>query len=274
MTGLGASFRAECRDLVRNPLTWLGAVAVATAAWALGANSTLTDNGYVVFESALQPAARVAGFFLVGMAAVSVAGQRTRGVVRFILPRPISRAGFVIGNAGALFLLAVLYLVVAVGTSWLVAKEYGFGDVVVQAEDGFNIIEEEDVPAVFQAEQMRSRTATSALLVLPALLSATGIGLLVSCLLATAAGAVMVSIAITLPLQYLPEVAGLSESSARVLPFRAATDFLDQLREHGRHLATAAWPEYGSGPLVGALVASLALPCLAALLFSRLDITD
>ena len=195
--------------------------------------------------------------------------------MRFVLPRPISRAGFVIGNAGALFLLAVLYLVVATTASWVVAKPYGFGDVVVQGEDdGFNIIEEEDVPKEFRAGTMRGRTVAAALLVLPALLSATGIGLLVSCLLSTAAGAVMVSIAITLPLQYLPEVAGLSEKSARVLPFRAATDFLDQLREHGRHLATAAWPEYGSGPLLGALVASLALPCLAALLFSRLDITD
>ena len=235
----------------------------------------MKDNGYVVFESALQPAARVAGFFLLGMAAVAIAGQRTRGTVRFILPRPISRSGFVLGNAGALFLLAVLYLIVAVGTSWMVAKGYGFGDVVAAAEDdGFEIIEEEDVPEEFSAATMRRRTMQAALLVLPALLSVTGIGLLVSSLLATAAGAVMVSIAVTLPLQYLPEVAGLSEKAARALPFRAATDFLDQLREFGRHLATADWPEYGARPLLGAVIATLALPCLAALVFSRLDITD
>ena len=92
--------------------------------------------------------------------------------------------------------------------------------------------------------------------------------------LSTAAGAVMLSIAITLPLQYLPELAGLSEKAARRLPFRAATDFLDQLRAFGRRLATADWPDYGPGPLLGAVIVTLALPCLAAFVFSRQNITD
>ena len=72
----------------------------------------------------------------------------------------------------------------------------------------------------------------------------------------------------------LPEVAGLSEKSARALPFRMASDFLEQLREYGRAMSTVEWPEYSDRALIGALVAGVALPCLAALLFSRLDITD
>ena len=75
-------------------------------------------------------------------------------------------------------------------------------------------------------------------------------------------------------MQYLPEVIGLREATARALPVRAASDFLAQVSEFGRHLATAEWPAYGAGPLLGALVAVVGLPALAALLFSRLDITD
>ena len=53
-----------------------------------------------------------------------------------------------------------------------------------------------------------------------------------------------------------------------------ATDFLYQIREFGRHLATAAWPEYTRLAWAGAAVAILALPALAAAIFTRLDITD
>ena len=52
MTGLGAAFLAECRDLARHPLTWIGALAVAIAAYTMGVNAPLKDNGYVVYESA------------------------------------------------------------------------------------------------------------------------------------------------------------------------------------------------------------------------------
>lgn len=275
MRGIRASFLAECHDISNRPLAWVGALSVAFVAWIFGTHGPLTGNGYVVFEGALQPAARIASFFLLGIAAVSVAGQRSRGTVRFVLPRPISRVGFVLGKACALFLLALVFLVIGVGVSWWTAADHGFGDVVAEAEDeGFHFVEDEDVPVEFQAATMRRRTAAAALLVLPALLTATGIGLLVSCLLDSAAGAVILSIVLALPLQYLPETVGLSEKTARIFPFRAAADFLDQLTAFGRRLATAEWPEYGAGPVLGAAFAILALPLLGALLFARLDITD
>ena len=83
-----------------------------------------------------------------------------------------------------------------------------------------------------------------------------------------------VALAAVLPLAYLPEVLGLSADTARVLPFRAATDFLHQVREFGRHLATAVWPTYNTGALFGAILAIVGLPALAAAVFTRLDITD
>lgn len=279
MTGLVASFRAECRDTFRHPLTWIGVAATAGCAWIFGAHSPLKANGYLVFEAALQPASRIAGFFLMGIAAVAVAGARARGTVRFVLPRPVSRQAWVLGKACALLVLAVAFLAVAVGTSWIVARGHGFGDVVAESRpggdgSGFHIIEEEEVPPEFQAATMRRRTVAAALLVLPALLTVTGIGLFISSAMSSAAGAVILAVAVVLPLQYLPEVVGLSERTARVLPIRAATDFLNQVRQFGRHLATADWPEYGLGPLAGAAIAILALPWAAALLFSRLDITE
>jgi hypothetical protein len=276
VSGFAPSFRAEVRDLSRHPLTWAGVVAIAFAAWVFGAHSPLRDNGYVIFEAALQPSSRLAGFFLMGLASLALAGMRTRGTVRFVLPRPMSRAAIVLGKAAAILVLAIVFLSVAVGMSWLVASAHGFGDVVVQAEDdgGFNIVEEEEIAPEFTATAMRGRTAAAALLVLPALLTAAYIGLLVSAVLPSAAGAVIVSVALVLPMQYLPEVIGLNESTARFLPVRAASDFLVQVSHFGRHLATAEWPDYGAGPLAGALVAVVGLPCLAALLFSRLDITE
>ena len=121
---------------------------------------------------------------------------------------------------------------------------------------------------------MRRRTVIAALLVLPALLSATGIGLLVSSLLASAAGAVIVSITVALPLYYLPEVINLPAEAATVLPFRAATDFLGQVLEFGRRLATAQWPHYGFGAAAGAALGVFGLPLLAAWFFSRIDLTE
>lgn len=279
MTGFAASLLAEVRDLRSHPLFWIGAVAVGVAAWTMGSNEIITDNGYVVYEAALQAAARTAAFFLLGMAAVSVAGDRTRGTVRWILPRPISRQGYVLGKAAAHVLVALVYLVVAVSTSWAVAQPHGFGDVVAEAEGDeddavFHYVEDAEVEWEFQASTMRTRTVLASLLLLPALLTATGLGLVVSSLLRSSAGAVILAIAVAIPLNYLPEVIGLAPDAARALPFRAATDFLDQLREFGRNLATADWPEYSVAALLGALLASFGLPLLAAAVFSRLDITD
>jgi ABC-type Na+ efflux pump permease subunit len=276
VTGLKASFLAEAHDLLRHPLPWIGAGAVAFAAWVFGGHDPVKGNGYVVFEGALQPAAKVAIFFLLGIASMSVAGERTRGTVRWILPRPLSRAGFVLGKACALSFLALLFLGVAVLASYLVALPHGFGDVLaeVHADEGFSFIEEEEVPTEFRAATMRNRALFSALLVLPALLTATGLGLVVSSVIGSAAGAVIVSIALALPLNYLPEVIGLRPETARVLPFRAAADFLDQLRAFGRHLATAEWPAYDAGAVLGAFSAVFVLPLLAALFFTRVDLTD
>jgi ABC-type transport system involved in multi-copper enzyme maturation permease subunit len=276
VTGLKASFLAELRDLLHQPLVWIGIAAAGFAAWVFGTYDPVKANGYVVFEGALQPAAKVSIFFLLGIAAASVATERTRGTVRWILPRPISRAGFVLGKACALSVLALVFLAVAVFGSWLVAQGHDFGDVVAEAhsDEGFSFIEEEEVPPEFQAATMRKRTLIAALMLLPALLTATSIGLLVSCLVPSAAGAVIVAVGIALPVTYLPEVIGLRPETARVLPFRAAADYLDQLREFGRHLATAEWPAYGAGGAVGAFVAVFLLPLAAALVFSRLDLTD
>lgn len=207
-----------------------------------------------------------------------MAGERTRGTVRWILPRPVGRLGFILGKAAAHATLALAFLAVGVGVAWFVAQEYGFGDVVAEApvtdEDGFDYVEDEVVDPAFSAEAMRRRTVLATLSVLPALLTATGIGLLVSSLLGSAAGAVIVALAVALPLNYIPEVIGLQARTARILPFRAATDFLDQLREFGRHFATAAWPHYGWIGVTGAVLAVFGLPLLAAALFARLDITD
>jgi ABC-type transport system involved in multi-copper enzyme maturation permease subunit len=278
VSGFGATLRAEVRDLFRHPAVWAAAVAVGVAAWVFGSHDPSRDNGYVVYESALQAAAKTASFFLLGIAAVAVAGERTRGTVRWILPRPIGRVGFVLGKGAAHALLALFFLAVGVGVAWFVASDHGFGDVVAEKEaaddEGFTYVEEEVVDPAFQAATMRRRTVLATLLVLPALWTATGIGLLVSSVLGSAAGAVIVALAVALPLNYLPEVIGLSPTAARALPLRAAADFLDQLREFGRHLATAEWPAYGLLGLTGALVAVLGLPLLAALIFSRLDLTD
>jgi ABC-type Na+ efflux pump permease subunit len=277
--GFDAVLRAELRDLRSHPLLWIGLAATAVAAVAAGRHEPVKDNGWVVYQAGLDAAARTAGFFLLGMAAVSVAGDRTRGTVRWILPRPLARGGYVLGKAAALVLVALGFLAVASGASWATAAPHGFGDVRAELEEDeddavFRYVEDEEVEPAFRASAMRGRAAFATLLVLPALLTATGLGLLVSALLASAAGAVILSLAVVVPLNYLPEVTGLSAEVARALPFRAASDFLDQLREFGRHLATASWPDYGGAALLGAFVAALGLPALAAAVFARLDITE
>jgi hypothetical protein len=277
--GTVASFRAEMRDVWRHALVWIGLAAVIVSAWLVGRHEPIRDNGWVVYEAALQAAARTAAFFLLAMASVAVAGDRTRGTIRWILPRPISRVGYVLGKALAHSAIAVAFLVAAAGTSWMVAQPLGFGDVRAEIEGDeddavFNYIEDEEVEHDFQAATMRERTAFATLLLLPALLTATGLGLLVSSVIGSAAGAVILGLAVALPLAYLPEVLGLSSETSHALPFRAATDALYQVREFGRHLATARWPEYTQEAAIGAAVAILALPALAAAIFTRLDITD
>jgi len=278
VSGLKASFLAECRDTAGHPLTWIGLFATAFTAWSFhDTHGAATPNGYLVFEAALQPAARIAGFFLMGIAAVTVAGPRARGTIRYYLCRPVSRSGWVLGKVLALFLLTMVFLAVAAGTSFAFAQGYGFGDVkrtVSGEDDPFHIVEEEQDDPVFLEPAMRRHTVLATISVLPALLTVTTIGVLISSILSSAAGAVIVAVALVLPLQYLPEVVGLSEAAARALPVRTATDYLHQLAEFGRHVSTAEWPPYGAGPIIGALLAILGLPLLSAFLFSRLNITE
>ncbi len=279
MIGAWASFRAELRDLSRHPLAWLGALAVATAAAVIGAREPIRDNGYVIFEAAMQAAIPTAIYFLVAVAAISVAGDRTRGTVRWILPRPIARRGYVLGKAFAHAVLALVLLVLAVTSSYATAQGAGFGDVVSNVngdEDDavFRFVEDEAIEPEFSASTMRRRTMFATFLALPALLTATGIGLLVSTILASSAGAVIAALAVTAPLTYLPEVLGLTAENARNLPLRASTDYLDQVREFGRHLATASWPDYPATAWMWSIGIVVGLPLLAAALFFRRDITD
>jgi ABC-type Na+ efflux pump permease subunit len=275
--GFGAAFRAEAHDLALSPLAWAGLLATGAATWVFGAITPIRDNGYLVFGAALEAGAKTASFFLMGLAAVSVAGERTRGTVRFVLPRPVSRQAFVLGKAAAVAAAALAFLVLAVAVSWATARGLGFGDVVpavTGGEGGFEFVEDAPVDPEFAAPRMRARAVAAAALVLPALLTATGIGLVVSSFLRGSAGAVIVAFAVAIPLNFVPDVLGLGREAAHALPFRAASDFLAQLREFGRMLATAEWPAYGAPSVLGALAAVLGLPLLAAAIFSRLDLTD
>jgi len=280
VTGFLAVFRAEIRDLFRHPLAWAGIVASAAAAFIFTRYAPHHDNGYTVYGAALHAGAQIAGFFLLGLSAIAVSIERSRGTVRFLLPRPIGRPAFVLGKATALAALALAFLMATAGTAWAGSRARGFGDVKAEAppgedEDGFHYVEEEVVkdPA-FLADAMRGHMALATLLVLPALLTATGLGVLVSSLLASPAAAVLVAIGVALPLNYLPEVMGLKASTARALPFRAASDYLSGLVDFGRHLSTAEWPAYGALHLLGAVVAAIGLPVLGAAFFGRVDLTD
>ncbi|HEX5135600.1 MAG TPA: ABC transporter permease subunit [Planctomycetota bacterium] len=279
MTGFLATFRAEARDLFRHPLAWAGIVASAAAAFIFARYAPHRDNGYTVYGAALHAGAQIAGFFLLGLSAISISGERARGTVRFLLPRPVARPAFVLGKATALAALALAFVAATAGVAWAGARDGGFSDVKAEAppgedEDGFHYVEEEVVDPAFLAATMRRRVALATLLVLPALLTATGLGLLVSSVLASPAAAVLVAIGVALPLNYLPEVMGLAPGAARTLPFRAASDYLGSLVDFGRHLSTAEWPHYGALHLLGALIAGIGLPLLGAVFFSRVDLTD
>jgi ABC-type transport system involved in multi-copper enzyme maturation permease subunit len=270
-----ACFRAEIGDLARQPLAWLGAVATIVTALVVGLGSD-AKNGWLVYQAALQWSAVAAGFFLLGIAAGTIASDRTRGTVRWILPRPISRAAYVLGKSAAVLLLAVDLLACAAGTSYFVAAPKGFDDISAtkSEEDEFGFIEEETVPTEFQAASLRSMSWAATFRILPALWTLAGLGLLISSLFRSAAGAVMASIAAALPLHFLPELLNLSPSQTRMLPQRAAAEAIAQLEVHGRRWANTDWPDYSTGTVVGALICCAGFPILAALIFSRLDITD
>jgi hypothetical protein len=279
VTGFLATFRAELRDLFRHPLAWAGILASAGAAFIFARYAPHRDNGYTVYGAALHAGAQIAGFFLLGISAIAISGERSKGTVRFLLPRPVARPAFVLGKATALATLALAFLLATSGVAWMGARGEGFGDVKAEAppaeeEDGFRYVEEEVVDPAFLEAAMRRRAALATLLVLPALLTATGMGVLVSSLLASPAAAVLVAIGVALPLNYLPEVMGLAPGTARALPFRAAADYLSSLVDFGRHLSTAEWPHYGAPHLLGAAVAALGLPLLGAAFFNRVDLTD
>ncbi len=279
MRGFGACFRAELSDLLRHPLAWLAAAATAITAIAVGLSPTTNHhNGWLVYEAALSASALAAGFFLLGIAAGSIASDRTRGTIRWIMPRPIARSGYVLGKSAAILLLAVGLLFVAAGTSYLVAAPSGFDDVSAMSEDdagsGFSFVEDETIEAEFRADAMRGYAVGATLRALPALWVLAAIGLFVSAIMRSAAGAVIAAIGCALPLQFLPELFGLSTDSARMLPQRAATDAFAQLAEYGQRHAGEPWHEYTMGAGMGALALCIGLPLLAALIFQRLDLTD
>ncbi|MGQ0613500.1 MAG: ABC transporter permease subunit [Planctomycetaceae bacterium] len=272
MTGFGAAFRAEASDVARSLLFWLGVAATASAAWLFGRPGAGSTNGWLLFQAGARGGAQAAGFFLLGLSAVSVASERTRGTVRWILPRPIGRAGFVLGKAAALATAAAALLAVCLLVAWLVARGSGFRDVVVQT--GFDFGDAMPVDPEFSAAVLSRRAMGAALLLLPALLMATGLGLLVSCLARSSASAVIVALAVAIPLLFLPEIVGLSRETARLLPFRAADEFLTRLADFARALSGEPWPRYGAGPLAAAIACAAGLPILGSLLFRRLDLTD
>jgi ABC-type transport system involved in multi-copper enzyme maturation permease subunit len=275
VTGFWACFTAEIGDLLRQPLAWLAGLATVATAIVVG-GATDANNGWVVYQAALQTSAQAGGFFLLGIAAGSIASDRTRGTVRWILPRAITRRAYVLGKGTAILLLAVDLLFLASLTSYIVARPHGFGDVVVEAvvTEGFDFVEEETVPPEFQAGAMRERTWSATLRLLPALWTLAGLGLLVSSLFRSAAGAVIGAIALALPFHFLPELLALKASTSQFLPQRAAADALTQLGQYGDRQSTAEWPLYSSAAVFGAIAFCAGLPAIAATLFGRLDITD
>jgi len=279
VTGFHASFVAEIADLVRHPFAWLAALATAATAVAVGLSPTTDDtNGWLVYQAALSASSQAAGFFLLGVAAMAVATDRTRGTIRWIMPRPIARSGYILGKSLAVLLLAVVLLVVATTASWAVAAPYGFGDVIAITEedegDGFAFVEDEVVEPEFQADAMRGYAIGATGRVLPALWTLAALGLLVSSLIRSSAGAVIAAISIALPLHFLPELLGLTQRTARLLPQRAATEAFAQFETYARRQTDYNWQEYSGSSLIAAVVLCLGLPLLAALLFRRLYLTD
>jgi len=276
VTGLLVTLRAELRDLVVHPLLWAATAAVVLSTWYFGAHAAYDDNGWVVISSALGAGTRAAGFFLLAIAALTISRERTRGTVRWILPRPVGRVGFVLGKAAAVALVALALLALTVLVAWLVARGKGFGDVVLAGDDlgGFDFGEPAPVDPAFAAEAMAPRLQAACLRLAPALLSIAGLGMLCSALFRSSAGAVIASVAALLPLVAMPGALGLSTESARFSPFHAADEALAQLGLFGRNISDAAWPPFSAACWTGALVGAVGLPLLAALLFTRLDLTD
>jgi len=273
--GFLACFRAEAGDLLRQPLAWLAALATVATAVVVGL-LTDADNGWVKYQAALEAGAQAGGFFLLGIAAGTIASDRTRGTVRWILPRPVARRAYVLGKGAAILLLAVGLVLFAAASSYLVASPHGFGDVVLEPEvtEGFDFVEDEKVPPAFQAASMRERSWSATLRLVPALWTLAGLGLLVSSLFRSAAGAVIGAIALALPFHFLPELLALKSSTAQVLPPRAAADALAQLGQFADRQSTAEWPVYSAGALWGAVLFCAGLPVVSALLFGRLDVTE
>ncbi|MHC4955370.1 MAG: ABC transporter permease subunit [Planctomycetota bacterium] len=280
MRGFGACFLAELGDLARHPLAWLAALATAGTAVAAGLSPTTDSaNGWLVYEAALSASAQAAGFFLLGIAAGTVASDRTRGTIRWILPRPMARSGYVLGKSAAILLFAIELLLVATLASWAVAAPQSFGDVSREAKQdeagsGFDFVEEETIPAEYRADAMQGRAVGATLRVLPALWTLAGIGLLVSALIRSAAGAVIAAIGVAAPLHFLPELLGLSEEGARTLPQRAATEAFNHLGTLARGQISPGDLPYSGAAVFGAVLLCVGLPILAALIFQRLDLTD
>jgi len=273
LKGFGAILAAELRDLVRAPLFWLGAAGTVAAAFGFGRRAPASANGWVAYESAVRASGLAATFFLLGLSAVSVAGERARGTVRWVLPRPVSRAAFVLGKGAAIAIAAFFLLALSSLTSLAVAGPRGFGDVAVDA-GSFEFVDEIPVDPEFAAPAMRGRAIQTTLVLFPALLTAAGLGLVVSCLSRSGGAAVIVALAVAVPLHLAPAILGLSRDVARLLPFGAADEFLSRLRDFGMAMSSEKWPRYGAAGLAAGAMGAIGLPLLGAAFFSRLDVTD
>lgn len=279
LRGSKACFRAELRDLSRSALIWLGLLLTAVGTYFIAKTTPHRFTSWSAFAEGAKQGGAIASFFLVFAGAITLAGERTRGTVRWILPRPLDRSGFVLGKAGALAVLATLFLILCLGTAALGALDLGFGDVPMAgsgdaADGGWQFTEEVEQDANFTGATLHARAWWASLILLPALLTAAGLGLLISSGTRSAAGAVFSALFVLMMLHYLPDVLGLADDVAAVSPLRATEGFWIQLRDFGRGLSSAQWPSYGARELGGALVFVLGLPLAAALVFGRVELTD
>ncbi len=279
LRGLWPCFRAELRDLTRSSLIWLGLLLTAVGTYFIGKTTPHRFTSWSAFAEAAKQGGAIAAFFLVFAGAITLAGERTRGTVRWILPRPVGRTGFVLGKACALAVLATLFLILCLGSAALAGSDLGFGDVPMaggggEADGGWKFTEEVEQDANFTAATLQARALWASLILLPALLTAAGLGMLISSWTRSAAGAVFSALFLLMMLHYLPDVLGLANDVAAASPLRATEGFWVQLRDFGRGLSSAQWPSYGAQELGGALVFVLGLPLAAALVFGRAELTD
>ena len=278
LRGLNACFRAELRDLARSALIWLGLLLTVVGTYFIGKTTPHRFTSWSAFAEAAKQGGAIASFFLVFAGAITLAGERTRGTVRWILPRPMGRAGFVLGKACALAVLATLFLILCLGSAAFAASDLGFEDVPMAGsageEGGWKFTEELERDANFTAATLHGRAWWASLILLPALLTAAGLGMLISSGTRSAAGAVFSALFLLMLLHYLPDVLSLGDDVAATSPLRATEGFWVQLRDFGRGLSSAQWPSYGAQELGGALVFVLGLPFAAALVFGRVELTD